>query len=73
LANSVGESTFATSLAPVVLIAVDGDQRLVLDGPPATAGWTSNRFGRVLVASALRVGREVRFAEELERHAVGRK
>jgi hypothetical protein len=30
----------------------------------------SNRFGRVIAACALRGGREVRFAEEPERHAV---
>ena len=56
---------------PVELIAVDGDQKLVLAAPSATAGWVSNRFGRVIAACASRVGREVRFAEEPERHAVG--
>jgi hypothetical protein len=71
LGETVGESTFAIWLKPVELIAVDGDRRFVLAAPPATAGWVSNRFGRLLAACASRVGREVRFAEESERHAVG--
>ena len=70
LEATVGETTFAIWLAPVGLIAVDGDRRLVLAAPPATAGWVSSRFGRVLAACASRVGREVRFAEAPERHAV---
>jgi hypothetical protein len=71
LAGTVGESTFAIWLEPVELIAVDRDQKFVLAVPPATAGWTSKRFGRVLAACAARVGRELRFAEEPERHAFG--
>jgi len=71
LEDRVGESTFAIWLEPVELIAIDGDRRFVLAVPPATAGWTSERFGRVLAACASRVGRAVRFADEPERQAVG--
>jgi hypothetical protein len=70
LEEMVGDTTFAIWLEPVELIAVDGDRKFVLTAPPATADWTSTRFGRVLAACASRVGREVRFAEEPERHAV---
>ncbi len=48
LEATVGESTFEIWLEPVELIAVDGERRLVLAAPPATAAWTSRRFGRVL-------------------------
>lgn len=71
LEETVGESTFGVWLEPVELIAIDGDRRCVLAGPAATAGWTSERFGRVLAMCASRVEREVRFADEPERHAVG--
>jgi hypothetical protein len=71
LENTVGETTFAIWLAAVELIAVESNRTLVLAAPRETAGWTSNRFGRALAACASRVGREARFAEEPERHAVG--
>ncbi len=48
LEAAVGECTFEIWLAPVELIAVDSDRRLVLAAPPATASWTTERFGRVL-------------------------
>jgi len=70
LEDGVGESTFAIWLDPVELVAMDGDRMFVLAVPPATAGWTSEGFGRVLAACASQVGREVRFADEPERHAV---
>ena len=70
LEETVGESTSAIWLEPVEVIAVDGDQKLILAAPSATAGWVSNRFGRVIAACASRGGCEVRFAEEPERHAV---
>jgi hypothetical protein len=66
-----GESQFDVWLDPVELIAIASDRKLVLAGPPATAAWTRQRFGCVLAVCASRVGREVRFAEETERHAVG--
>ncbi len=71
LEGTVGESAFEIWLESVELIAVDGDRKFVLAAPPATAAWTSKRFGRVLAACASRVGREVRLAEETERHAFG--
>ncbi len=70
LKATVGESVFAIWLEPIELIAVDGDQNLVLVARSATAGCVSNRFGRVIAACASRGGREVRFAEEAERHDV---
>jgi hypothetical protein len=70
LEETVGESTFAIWLEPVELIAVDGDRTFVLAASPAIAGWVRPRFGRALAVCASRVGREARFAEEPERHAV---
>jgi hypothetical protein len=67
----VGESTFAIWLEPAELIAVDDDRRLVVAVPAATAAWTAKRFGRLLTRCAERVGRELRFASELEVHALG--
>jgi hypothetical protein len=72
LEETVGESTFAIWLEPVELIAVDGECRLVLAVPAATASWTTNRFGRLLANCSARVGRELRLADEPERIALGR-
>ena len=71
LKAKVGESQFDIWLEPVELIAIDSDRKLVLAVPPATAGWMRGRFGRVLAACASSVGRDVRFADEPERRAVG--
>ena len=71
LEERVGESTFAIWLKPIELIAIDRDRFFVLAAPATTTAWTSKRFGSVLEACALRIGREVRFAEEPERHAFG--
>jgi hypothetical protein len=71
LKAKVGESQFDIWLEPVELIAIDSDRKLVLAVPPTTAGWTRERFGRVLAACASFVSREVRFADEPERRAVG--
>jgi hypothetical protein len=71
LKAKVGESQFDIWLEPVELIAIDSDRKLVLAVPPTTAGWTRERFGRVLAACASSVSREVRFADEPERRAVG--
>ena len=72
LEETVGESTFAIWLEPVELIAVDGECRLVLALPSATAAWTTKRFGRLLANCSARVGRELRLADESERIALGR-
>ena len=72
LEETVGESTFAIWLEPVELIAVDGERRLVLALPSATAAWTATRFGRLLANCSARVGRELRLADEPERVALGR-
>jgi len=73
LEASVGESTFAIWLAPLALIAVEdeGERRLVVAAPAATASWTRERFGRLLASCADRVGRELRFATEPEIQALG--
>ncbi len=70
LKAKVGESPFDIWLEPVELLAIDGDRKLVLAAPPATAGWTRKRFGRVLAACASSVGRQVRFADPPELSAV---
>jgi hypothetical protein len=72
LEETVGESTFAIWLDPLELIAVDGDCRLVLAVPSATAEWTVKRFGRLVANCSARVGRELRLADEPERIALGR-
>ena len=71
LEETVGESTFAIWLEPTELIAVDGECRLVVAAPAATASWTTERFGRLLATCAARVERELRFASEPEVHALG--
>jgi DnaA-like protein len=71
LKAKVGESPFDIWLEPVRLIAIDSHRKLVLAVPPATAGWTRERFGRVLATCASSVGRDVRFADEPELRAVG--
>ncbi len=63
---AVGETTFAIWLEPAELIAVDGDSRLVVAAPAATASWIRQRFGRLLASCAGRIGREMRFADQPE-------
>jgi hypothetical protein len=53
------------------LIAIDRARRLVLAAPEPTAAWTSERFSRLIATAASELGRDVRFANEGERHAVG--
>lgn len=69
LLNTVGESQFEIWLAPLELIAVDGET-LVVAAPQATVSWVRSRFGRLLDAAAQRVGRPLRLAGEVERAAV---
>jgi hypothetical protein len=71
LERIVGTSTFEIWLEPAELIAVDGERRLVIAVPAATAAWTAKRFGRLLTTCAERVGRELRFASEPEVNALG--
>jgi hypothetical protein len=71
LKTTVGESTFAIWLDRIALIAVDGDRRLVVAVPAATASWTRERYGRVLASCTDRAGRELRFATDPEIHALG--
>ena len=60
---------FAIWLAPVELIAIDRDQRLVLAGPAPTADWTSTRFSRLIAATAAELDCDIRFANPAERRA----
>ena len=71
LQRLVGEDTFAIWLKPIELVAIDSAERLVLAGPAPTAEWTNKRFSRVIATSASEVGRDIRFANEAERHAFG--
>jgi len=71
LEQTVGETMFAIWIEPTELIAVDGDRSLVVAVPPATASWTTKRFGRLMAKCADQVGRELRFASDPEVHALG--
>ena len=71
LKHTVGETMFAIWLEPTELIAVDGDRSLVVAVPPATAAWTTERFGRLMAQCADRVGHELRFASDPEVEALG--
>jgi hypothetical protein len=72
LREAVGESQFAIWLEPIELIAIDSQNALVIAPPPATLDWIQRRFGRLLSECALRVSRELRFADDAERVAFGR-
>lgn len=69
LLDAAGENVFAVWLDPLQLVAVDPDGALVIAAPDALAGWVRPRFGRLLLSSAERAGRAVRFATEAERRA----
>jgi DnaA N-terminal domain len=71
LRRRIGDDMFAIWLDPVELIAIDRARRLVLAAPEPTAAWTSERFSRLIATAASELGRDVRFANEGERHAVG--
>lgn len=68
LLDAVGESQFEIWLAPLELIAIDGET-LIVAAPAATASWVRSRFGRLLDAAAQRAGRALRIADEVERAA----
>jgi hypothetical protein len=68
LLRAVGESQFEIWLAPLELVAVDG-QTLLLAAPEATESWIRGRFARLLNDAAQRVGRSVRIANAAERRA----
>ncbi len=69
LFETVGESTFDIWLAPLELLAVDRDGRLVLGAPAVTDSWLRKRFGRLLARSAESVGHELRLADQAEQAA----
>jgi chromosomal replication initiator protein len=54
LRHLVGESTFEIWIAPIELLALDGET-LVLQAPPATRSWISGRYGRILERCAREV------------------
>ncbi len=43
----------------------------MLAAPAPTAEWTTKRFNRLIATTASEIGRDVRFANEAERHAFG--
>jgi len=51
LKSAVGVSLFDVWLAPLKLASLDGNQ-LILEAPPASRAWVSDRFGRALNDSA---------------------
>jgi len=64
LRRLVGESTYEIWLAPLELKAWDGEL-LLLQAPPATRVWVSDRFGRVLERCAKQIlGTSTRIALE---------
>jgi hypothetical protein len=71
LLGAVGEDMFVIWLEPVELIAISDDGALVVSAPSATRSWVSGRYGPLLSARAEAVGRELRFADEPERVALG--
>jgi hypothetical protein len=72
LRDLVGSSVFEIWLERLELVAVDSAGRLVVAGPIEITAWVKSRFGQALSASAGRLDREVRLADERERMAVGR-
>jgi hypothetical protein len=62
---------FAIWLEPLELIAIADEGSLVVSAPSATRSWVRDRYGPLLRARAERVGRELRFADEPERVALG--
>ena len=71
LLELVGESTFASWLDGIDVIAIDADAALVLDIPQATRGWVTTRFGRAIEGCAKQTGCTVRFADDVQAAAVG--
>jgi hypothetical protein len=63
----VGEDTFAIWLEPLSLRATDPSGALVLDGPSATWGWVTKRFGRLFERVSAATGRELRLVDDRER------
>ena len=72
LAHKVDESTFEIWLQPLELIAVDDASALVINSPAPTRTWVERRFGRVIAKQADELGRQVRFADEIERRAMAK-
>jgi chromosomal replication initiator protein len=74
LARKLGESTYQLWIAPLEVKAYDGTF-LLLSAPPATRGWVTQRFGRILESCAKAVlGFEIEVAVDAtggdERRAV---
>src|SRR5205807_3577621 len=59
-----GDSTYSIWIAPLEVKALEGTA-LLLSAPPATRGWVSKRFGRILESCASAVlGRQIQVALE---------
>jgi len=71
LHERVGDSQFEIWLEPIELIAIDSHGVLVLAPPKATSSWVRKRFGRLLSDCARQESREIRFANDFERAALG--
>ncbi len=63
---------FAIWLEPLELIAIDANRTLVVASPAQTVSWVGKRFGRLIAGCAEHAGRQLRFADEPERAALGR-
>jgi hypothetical protein len=72
LARTIDEGTFEIWLQPLELIAVDDASALVINSPPPTRTWIERRFGPVIAKQADELGRQIRFADELERCAMAK-
>src|ERR1035437_4878235 len=72
LLHAVGESQFEIWLEPLELIAIDASGALVVAAPASTCSWVRGRFGRLLTRCSQLTSRELRFADEPERRALGR-
>ena len=67
LQRIIGEHTFAIWLEPLTLRATASSGALLLDGPAATWGWVTKRFGQLLERVSWATGRELRLVDDRER------
>jgi hypothetical protein len=72
LRQAIGDTQFEIWLEPIELIAIDSQGALVIAPPPTTHDWVQKRFGRLLSECAQRESRQLRFADDAQRAALGR-
>ena len=58
-------------MTPLELIAIDASGVLVVAAPAATRAWIRSRFAPLLTRCSQQASRELRFADEPERWALG--